>query len=181
MTGAAPPDCPRCPDLVENRTRVVNGVGSGELGLMFLGEAPGKREDAQGEPFVGRSGSLLDDALEEAGASRGEVRISNVVRCRPPDNRDPRGDEVENCREYLEREVEELEPDVVCVLGRVAASALLGESVTLRDAVGVDGDITIGEVEATLVVSYHPAATIYDRSKTDEFRELVATAVELAH
>lgn len=176
----APPDCPRCPDLVKNRSQVVNGTGSGESGVMFIGEAPGKQEDEQGEPFVGRSGSLLDEALEAAGIEREEVRISNVVRCRPPGNRDPKRSEVQNCHEYLVEEVASVGPDVVCVLGRVAAGALLGESVTLRDVVGTERDLELDGESYPLIINYHPAATIYDRSKTGKFRAVIERVVERA-
>ncbi|MFB6189807.1 MAG: uracil-DNA glycosylase family protein, partial [Halapricum sp.] len=95
-------DCERCPELVASRSRIVNGVGPTDADLVFVGEAPGAQEDEQGEPFVGRSGDVLDDALRDAGLSRADVRITNCVRCRPPDNRDPKREELDNCRGYLE-------------------------------------------------------------------------------
>src|SRR6056297_1460256 len=111
--------CERCPALVESRSRIVNGVGPDDAALLFVGEAPGAQEDEQGEPFVGRSGSVLDDALRDNGLSRADVRITNCVRCRPPENRDPRTEELANCRGYLEAEIERIDPDVVVTLGKV--------------------------------------------------------------
>jgi len=115
-------DCTRCPDLVDSRSRIVNGVGPAEAALLFVGEGPGKTEDQQGEPFVGRSGSVLDDALGEAGLLREEVRITNCVRCRPPENRDPTTDELANCRGYLNSEISTVDPDLVVTLGKFRAS-----------------------------------------------------------
>src|SRR6056297_1290418 len=105
--------CERCPALVESRSRIVNGVGPTDADLLFVGEAPGANEDEQGEPFVGRSGDVLDETLREAGLDRGDVRITNCVRCRPPDNRDPRKEELANCRGYLETEIDRVDPELV--------------------------------------------------------------------
>ncbi|MBS1263654.1 MAG: Type-4 uracil-DNA glycosylase [Methanonatronarchaeales archaeon] len=176
---SAPQDCRRCPPLVESRTRVVNGEGSCSSGLMLLGEAPGRREDERGEPFVGRSGEVLDEALTGLGLDRDDVRISNVVRCRPPGNRDPLKSEVGNCRSYLVEEVSVFEPGVVCALGRVASSALLGRAVSMGEALGRGGGASFGELRVPLVVNYHPAATLYDPSKRVGFDDALETAIEL--
>lgn len=174
----APPDCTRCPELVDNRTQVVNGVGTCSSGLVLIGEAPGRAEDREGEPFVGRSGEVLDDALGELGLGREETLITNVVRCRPPDNRDPRNNEARNCREFLEREISACDPFVICTLGRVAASSLLGRPVSVGRDLGREGEVEIGDLRVPLVIDYHPAATLYDTGKRPVFVEALRTAVE---
>ena len=109
-------DCERCPNLVESRTQIVNGVGPIDASLLIVGEAPGENEDKQGEPFVGKSGDLLNDELNKNGISRSDVRITNTIRCRPKDNRDPRKNEIKNCFGYLENEISVVDPDVVLTL-----------------------------------------------------------------
>src|ERR1700685_461675 len=112
--------CTKCP-LAGGRTRVVFGVGHADADLMFVGEAPGREEDLRGEPFVGRSGQLLDRlVLEEIGVDRSRFYIANVVKCRPPDNRDPRADEIAACRPYLGAQLELIRPKVVVTLGNFA-------------------------------------------------------------
>ncbi|MDY6779464.1 MAG: uracil-DNA glycosylase [Halobacteria archaeon] len=172
--------CSKCDELVDCRSRIVNGVGSGKLGLLFVGEAPGKQEDDEGEPFVGRSGEILTEKLDDAGASRDEVRITNSVRCRPPENRDPRKDEISNCRGYLEAEIETMGPEVVCTLGRVPTSNLLGRSVTLGDVVGEKESVEIGSSVYDVVPCYHPAAMLYDRSKEESIEKVISNVVEMA-
>ena len=118
--------CTRCP-LSESRTQVVFGVGDPSADLMFVGEAPGRDEDLQGEPFVGRSGKLLDRlVLEEMGVDRSRFYIANVIKCRPPDNRDPRPDEIAACRPWLEAQIEHIAPKVVVTLGNFATKLMLG-------------------------------------------------------
>lgn len=118
-------DCSRC-KLAEGRTQVVFGVGDPAARLMFVGEGPGRDEDLQGEPFVGRAGRLLTDMIEKGlRLRRGDVYIANVVKCRPPRNRDPEPDEVAACEGFLERQVELVDPEVVVALGRFAIQALL--------------------------------------------------------
>jgi len=137
--------CTRCPELVESRTRIVNGTGPQDADLLFVGEAPGEQEDREGEPFVGRSGDILDEVLGAHGLDRAAVRITNCVRCRPPDNRDPRTEELENCREYLEAEILGVDPAVIVTLGKVPSEHLLDRSVAVTaeagstDAVTIDG------------------------------------------
>ena len=172
--------CERCDELVESRSRIVNGVGRCSLGVVFVGEAPGADEDAQGEPFVGRSGEVLTEKLDALGVSRDEVRITNSVRCRPPDNRNPRKDELENCRSYLVAEIDTFDPSVVCTLGRVPTTNLVDDVNAMRDVVGEELDIEIGAKERTVVPCYHPAAMLYDRSKEDTIDETLAHVVEIA-
>jgi len=148
--------CTRCP-LAASRTQVVFGVGDPDADLMFVGEAPGRDEDLRGEPFVGRSGRLLDRLLaEEVGIGRERVYIANVVKCRPPDNRDPRPDEIGACRPYLDQQIGLVAPKVVVTLGNFATRLLLDTDrgiTTLRGSSYPMG-------ETTLVPTFHPAAAL---------------------
>jgi len=173
-------ECERCDALVESRSRIVNGVGAPDASLVFVGEAPGAQEDEKGEPFVGRSGELLTEKLGMLGVSRDDVRITNSVRCRPPDNRDPHVGELENCRPYLVAEVDSVDPSVVCTLGRVPTENLLEGVGKVSDVVGDERTVEIGAKERTVVPCYHPAAMLYDRSKGDSIDETLARVVELA-
>jgi DNA polymerase len=180
MDGLCVTDCERCPALVESRSRIVNGVGPEDASLLFVGEAPGQHEDERGEPFVGRSGDVLDDALAEAGVLREEVRITNCVRCRPPENRDPHSEELENCRGYLETEIDRVDPEILVTLGKVPAEHLLGRSVAITKEAGSVADARIGGKSRRVLLSVHPAATLYDRSQQETFENAIREAVELA-
>ena len=125
IDGLTVTECERCEALCESRSQIVNGVGPAEADLLFVGEAPGANEDEQGEPFVGRSGDVLDETLREVGLDRSDVRITNCVRCRPPDNRDPHKEELANCRGYLESEIARVDPELVVTLGKVPGEHLL--------------------------------------------------------
>ncbi|MFB6193862.1 MAG: uracil-DNA glycosylase family protein [Halobaculum sp.] len=173
-------DCERCPALVESRSQIVNGVGPTDASLVFVGEGPGANEDSEGEPFVGRSGSVLDDALREAGLARSEVRITNSVRCRPPDNRDPHAEELANCRGYLASELAAVDPAVVVTLGKVPAENLLDRSVAVTSEAGDVVDARVGGESFRLLICLHPAATLYDGSVRETFFDAVARAAELA-
>src|SRR4029077_11738110 len=116
--------CTRCSELAATRRTVVFGAGNADADLMFVGEAPGASEDEQGLPFVGRAGRLLDQLLEEIALERSSVWICNVLKCRPPGNRDPQPIEIENCQEYLLRQVELIEPTVICTLGNFSTKLL---------------------------------------------------------
>ncbi|SNR36225.1 uracil-DNA glycosylase [Halorubrum vacuolatum] len=172
--------CERCPALVESRSRIVNGVGPTDADLLFLGEGPGANEDAEGEPFVGRSGDVLDEALRAAGIDRSEVRITNCVRCRPPENRDPTTTELANCRGYLETEVDRLDPELIVTLGKVPSEHLLDRSVGITAESGSVVDVRIGDRPRRVLLSVHPAATLYDRSKRDGFFQTIAHAADLS-
>ncbi len=119
-------DCRRC-KLHEERNLLVFGEGSSKARLVFVGEGPGREEDLEGRPFVGEAGRLLTRIIEAMGLSRESVYICNVVKCRPPKNRDPEGDEIESCLPFLKRQLNLIQPDVICALGRVAAQTLLGK------------------------------------------------------
>jgi len=172
--------CERCPALVESRSRIVNGVGPDDAALLFVGEAPGANEDEQGEPFVGRSGSVLDDALRDAGLARADVRITNCVRCRPPENRDPHAEELNNCAEFLESEIESVDPDLIVTLGKVPGERLLGRSIAVTKEAGSVVDARLGGESRRVLVCLHPAATLYDRSQRDGFDDAIAKAADLA-
>ena len=148
--------CTRCP-LAGSRTQVVFGVGDGAADLMFVGEAPGQQEDLQGEPFVGRSGQLLDRLVwEEMGLTRDRFYIANTVKCRPPGNRDPEPAEIAACRPWLESQVDLIDPKVVVTLGNFAAKLLLGTAEGITKVRGRAYPFRRG----VLVPTYHPAAVL---------------------
>mgnify|MGYP005850395075 CR=1 FL=1 len=173
------PSCERCPALVESRSRIVDGVGPTDADLLFVGEGPGANEDEQGEPFVGRSGDVLDEALRDAGLARADVRITNCVRCRPPENRDPTTDELANCRGHLGSEIDRLDPELIVTLGKVPSEHLLDRSVAITSEAGDIVDVRVGGASRRLLLSVHPAATLYDRSQREGFDETIARAAEL--
>jgi uracil-DNA glycosylase len=148
--------CTRCP-LAHTRTQVVFGVGHPTADLMFVGEAPGQQEDLQGEPFVGRSGQLLDRmVLEEMGLTRNRFYIANTVKCRPPGNRDPQPLEIDACNAWLEAQVDLIDPKVVVTLGNFAAKLLLGTSQGITKLRGRAYPYRRG----VLVPTFHPAAVL---------------------
>ncbi|MCS6896545.1 MAG: uracil-DNA glycosylase [Nitrospira sp.] len=122
-------NCQRCKLAKLGRTQVVFGVGNPQASIMFVGEAPGFHEDQQGEPFVGAAGKLLNDLLASAGLSRSQIYIANVIKCRPPNNRDPEPDEVETCKPFLLQQIQLIRPQLVCSLGNWATQTLLGRKV----------------------------------------------------
>lgn len=146
--------CRRCP-LHETRTQTVFGVGAGNADWMLIGEAPGVEEDRRGEPFVGRAGQLLDRMLKAIGFAREEVYIANVVKCRPPDNRNPAPEEVLQCDNYLRRQIELIRPQIIIALGGVAMSALLNEQTPVGKMRGRVH--TLPGADIPVVVTYHPA------------------------
>lgn len=158
---AAVRDCRLC-GLCETRTQTVFGTGERKARLMVIGEAPGAEEDRRGEPFVGRAGQLLNSMLAAAGFERSEVYIANVLKCRPPDNRDPGAQEAARCLPYLRRQIELVGPAVILCVGRIAAQRLLGREESLarmRGQVHTFGGVPV-------VVTYHPAYLL--RSPTEK-------------
>lgn len=147
--------CMRCP-LGAGRNHAVFGEGPRDAKLMFIGEAPGAQEDEAGMPFVGRSGQLLTRILAENGVSRDEVFISNIVRCRPPQNRDPRPEEIQACSPWLEKQIELINPPLLCVLGRHAASTLLKRPVKIMQEHGQWMDFE----GRRLLIALHPSAAL---------------------
>ena len=171
-------ECRRCDALVSSRSRIVNGVGPTDADLVIVGEAPGEREDATGEPFVGRSGGLLTEELAAAGLPRSAVRITNCVRCRPPDNRDPWQEELANCREWLERELQAVSPAAVLAVGKVPASHLLERDVAVTAEAGAVEELPLGDQTVSVVICVHPAAVLYDRSNEARLRAAIKVAAE---
>lgn len=146
--------CVRCPHLAASRTQTVFGTGSPTARLMFVGEAPGAEEDRTGEPFVGRAGILLTDMITKGmGLSRAEVYIANILKSRPPENRNPEPPEIANCLPYLERQIEIIRPEFLCLLGKIAASALLNTAMPLARLRGKWHRV----MGIPTVVTYHPS------------------------
>jgi uracil-DNA glycosylase family 4 len=152
--------CTRC-RLAQGRTQVVYGVGNPAADLMFVGEAPGFHEDQQGYPFVGQAGKLLDKLLAGIGLSRGDVYIANVIKCRPPGNRDPQPDEIEACEGHLFRQIELIEPVLIATLGNFATKLLSGKQHGITRVHGTPQEATVGGRRVTLYPIYHPAAALY--------------------
>lgn len=169
-------DCTRC-GLHTQRRNVVFGVGNPSADLMFIGEGPGYDEDVQGEPFVGKAGQLLNKIIQAIDMKRDDVYIANVVKCRPPGNRDPEPDEVATCRPFLERQIRSIQPVVICTLGRVAIQALLSTEKPLR--------VLRGEViefgDTLLVPTYHPAYLLRNPEKKRDCWEDMKLVRRLLH
>jgi uracil-DNA glycosylase len=153
-------DCERCP-LYRTRTQVVLGNGDPNADLMFVGEAPGYHEDRIGVPFVGQAGKLLDRLLAGIGLSREDVFVANVLKCRPPGNRDPLGDEIESCEPHLFRQVSLIRPRVVCTLGNFATKLLSGRPEGISRVHGHELPMQVGDLPVLLYPIYHPAAALY--------------------
>ena len=155
--------CQRCA-LGRTRTRLVFGVGREDAEVLFVGEGPGEQEDRQGEPFVGPAGKLLDDMLKMIDLDRSKVYIANIVKCRPPQNRDPLDMEQDACREWLERQIALLNPKIIVCLGRIAAKALINPDFRITREHGQwfekDG--------RRYIATYHPSALLRDLSKRPE-------------
>jgi uracil-DNA glycosylase len=152
--------CTHC-RLAETRTQVVFGVGNPDAELMFIGEAPGFHEDKQGVPFVGQAGKLLDTLLAGIGLTRADVYIANVLKCRPPGNRDPMPDEKETCEPYLFRQIALIEPKLIATLGNHATKQLTGKEIGITRIHGQEQEVTLGDRRVTLYPLYHPAAALY--------------------
>ncbi len=161
-------ECTKCP-LHKGRTKFVFGVGNPDADIMFVGEGPGRDEDLKGEPFVGRAGKLLDKILAAIHFDRSEVYIGNIVKCRPPNNRDPEPSEMETCLPYLMRQIEMINPRFICCLGRIAAQALLETKLPLGKLRGTFHDWNGRKV----LVTYHPAALLrFQQYKRDTWEDV---------
>ena len=168
--------CERCRELATTRTQTVFGVGNPNARLCFMGEAPGADEDAQGEPFVGRAGQLLNKIIEACTLRRQDVYILNTIKCRPPGNRNPLPTEVANCREYLDRQLDVIQPEFICCLGSVAAQALLST------------DSSIGKLRkrffdyrgSRVLCTYHPAYLLRNpAAKKDVWEDMQLLMAEM--
>jgi DNA polymerase len=161
------PDCRLC-GLCENRTTIVLPSGDPGSPVVFVGEAPGENEDLSGKPFVGRSGMILDAIMAEEGIDRSRVMITNTVKCRPPNNRDPTREEMDACRPFLDHELSGRK--VVVGLGKSACRDLLGYEGKMADIVNTRMSINIRGGETVFIPTYHPAACIYSRESRDALR-----------
>ncbi|HEU4942684.1 MAG TPA: uracil-DNA glycosylase [Gaiellaceae bacterium] len=162
--------CTRC-RLAQGRTQVVFGVGDPAADLMFVGEAPGFHEDKQGVPFVGQAGKLLDKLLAGIGLERSQVYIANVLKCRPPGNRDPQPDEIESCEPHLFRQIELIQPRVVATLGNFATKLLSGKPTGITRVHGQEQAVTLGGNRVLLYPLYHPAAALYTPAMLNVLQE----------
>lgn len=164
-------DCHRC-TLGDTRTTLVFGVGRPDADVLFIGEAPGKNEDLKGEPFVGAAGKLLDELLGAASLTRQDVYIANILKCRPPGNRDPQSGEIETCTPFLREQVRIIDPEVIVTLGNFATRFILK---TTQGITGLRGTVQQAG-RFTVLPIFHPAAALYDGSKkevlTEDFRLL---------
>jgi DNA polymerase len=149
--------CPLC-KLSRSRKNAVPGEGQLSAKIMFIGEAPGRSEDEKGRPFVGAAGRILDDLLKKAGIERSQVFITNMVKCRPPNNRVPKEDELTACRPYLDRQIALIKPKVICILGRTAYSSLLGGS-----SITASRGKIVERAGQKYFLTFHPAAVIYNK------------------
>ncbi len=166
-------ECTKC-ELYKTRTNSVPGKGNFKSDVIFVGEAPGRNEDKHGEPFIGAAGKRLSLALEMAGASRDDVYITNIVKCRPPNNRVPNTDETSTCQEYLKEEISIIKPKIICVLGNTAFNSILGGSEITK----FRGKI-IRKNNQLYFITIHPAATIYNQKLIDVLNEDIAKLFEL--
>jgi len=157
---AATAACTRC-RLAQGRTQVVFGAGNPDADLMFVGEAPGFHEDRNGVPFVGQAGKLLDGLLAGVGLARDDIYIANVLKCRPPGNRDPQADEIESCEPHLFRQIELIQPKVIATLGNFATKLLSGRPLGITRVHGQEQELTIAGRSVVLYPLYHPAAALY--------------------
>jgi DNA polymerase len=170
--------CTRCP-LAATRTQVVFGAGDPGAELMFVGEAPGFHEDKQGVPFVGQAGKLLESLLNGIGLTRADVYIANVLKCRPPGNRDPQPEEIEACESHLFHQIELIRPTLVATLGNFATKLLSGKPTGITRVHGVPQQVTLGGSAVTLYPLYHPAAALYTRSMLSVLEEDFARIPQL--
>ena len=155
--------CTKCA-LAAGRTQVVFGSGNPSADLMFVGEAPGFHEDQQGVPFVGQAGKLLDKLLAGIGLTRADVFVANVLKCRPPGNRDPQPEEISACEPHLFRQIELIEPKLVATLGNFATKLLSGKPAGITRVHGHEQEVTLGTRTVSLYPIYHPAAALYTPS-----------------
>jgi len=165
--------CTKC-ELEKTRTNSVPGKGNFKSDVIFVGEAPGRNEDKSGEPFIGVAGKKLSSALKQAGISRDDVYITNIVKCRPPKNRVPKTSERETCQEYLKQEISIIKPKIICVLGNTAFKSLLGGSEIIK----FRGKI-VQKNKQLYFLTIHPAATIYNQKLIDVLNEDVEKLFEL--
>ena len=160
-------NCQRCRLAKLGRTQVVFGVGNPHASIMFVGEAPGFNEDQKGEPFVGAAGKLLNDLLQSVNLSRDQIYIANVIKCRPPNNRDPEPDEVETCKPFLMQQIQMIQPKLVCTLGNWATQTLLERKVGITKVKGQ----AFYMKDFVIFPLLHPAAALHQGNLIDTLKE----------
>jgi DNA polymerase len=165
--------CTKC-DLCKTRTNAVPGKGNFQSDVIFVGEAPGRNEDQKGEPFIGVAGKKLSIALDEAGISRDDIYITNIVKCRPPNNRVPKTSERETCQEYLKQEILIIKPEIICILGNTAFNSILGGSEITK----FRGKV-VRKDNLLYFLTIHPAATIYNQKLIDVLKSDISKLFEL--
>lgn len=166
--------CTHC-GLHKTRTNAVPGEGPVDAKVVLVGEAPGYFEDKRGVPFCGAAGKLLDELLRSGGLKREEVFVGNILKCRPPGNRDPTDEEIEACSPYLQKQIQIIKPKLIVALGRFAARVLLGRPVSMGRSHSTLADCSYGGWHGKLFISYHPAAALYGTSRElleEDFRKL---------
>jgi len=166
-------DCKKC-DLCKTRKNSVPGKGSKNAQIIFVGEAPGRTEDINGEPFVGLAGKKLTNALENAGLTREMVYITNIVKCRPPENRQPTDNETKECRAYLENEFSLIKPNIICLLGNTAYKTILG-----GNEISKNHGKLVKKNGLTYFITFHPAAVIYNQKLVKYFENDIKKIVDL--
>ena len=157
-------NCSRC-KLCKNRTNIVFGIGNENANIMFIGEGPGADEDKQGIPFVGKAGQLMNKAFDALGINREDVYIANIVKCRPPNNRDPEPDEIQGCMNYLRNQVIIVKPKIIVLLGRIALQNILGKEYKITASRG----IWVEKKGILYMPTWHPAALLRDETKKINF------------
>ena len=167
-----------CP-LKASRTNIVFGMGNADADLMFVGEAPGRDEDLQGKPFVGRAGRLLDQLMEEIGIRRSDVFIANILKCRPPGNRDPLPEEIEECTPYLMKQINLIEPKMICTLGNFATKTITGSPMGITKVCGRPQKRELGGLDLTIYPLFHPAAALRSTGCLNDLREHMRRIPEL--
>jgi len=165
--------CTKC-DLCKTRTNAVPGKGNFQSDVIFVGEAPGRNEDKNGEPFIGVAGKKLSIALDEAGISRDDVYITNIVKCRPPNNRVPTNNERDTCKEYLNQEISIIKPEIICILGNTAFNSILGGSEITK----FRGKV-VRKDNLLYFLTIHPAATIYNQKLIDVLKNDIIKLFDL--
>lgn len=169
--------CARC-NLHESRNFVVFGEGNPKAEILIIGEGPGKNEDLSGRPFVGAAGNILDAGLKTIGLQRKDVYITNIVRCRPPQNRKPAKDEIKECLFWLEHQVDIIQPKVILALGATSANTILDNDLAMKDMVGKVSSAKLGTYYYNVFVNYHPASLLYDKHKVEIFYEYMNTFLD---
>jgi DNA polymerase len=177
--------CRKC-QLWETRRNVVSGEGESKSGIVFVGEAPGRSEDVEGRPFAGAAGKFLDSLLSEAGLSRNEVFICNILKCRPPENRQPKPDEIEICTSYLDRQIKTIMPKIIVTLGRHSTAYMFSKASLpfegITEVHGKSCKATVLGIKVTFFPMFHPAAALYngeyEKQLIEDFRKLRRELVE---